>query len=217
LRTYIIIMEGSAALLLIGLAGWFATTAWRGPRGAFGVASVGASTACFLLGATSLQHLLHVATRDDLVPDGWGDMLLGPLAAVRATTLVLVTASTVTLGVRHWTILGRAQSIVAVLTGRLPLRASALQADLSVREREVLDLIRRGVLSDDDIGKTLHISPTTAATHVQNILRKTELHNRRDLMFLAPERSSRGRRRSTVERTKRPAGTPVDGQSVALR
>ena len=154
------------------------------------------STACVLLGATSLQHLLHVGTRDDLVPAGWGDMLLGPLAAVRVTTLVLVTASAVTLGVRHWTILGRAQSIVDVLTDRLPSRASARQAELSVREHEVLDLIRRGVLSDDDIGETLHISPATAATHVQNILRKTELHSRRDLMLLAPERSSRGGRRS---------------------
>jgi DNA-binding CsgD family transcriptional regulator len=194
LRTYIIVMEGLAALLLIGLAGWFATSAWRGPRGAFGVSSVGASAACVLLGATSLQHLFHVATRDDLVPDGWGDMLLGPMAAIRATTLVLVTVSAVLLGMRHWTILGRAQSIVAVLTERMPLRASALQASLSVREHEVLNLIRKGVLSDDEIGKTLHISPTTAATHVQNILRKTELHNRRDLMLLAPERSSRGGR-----------------------
>jgi DNA-binding CsgD family transcriptional regulator len=200
-RTYIIVMEGSAALLLIGLACWFATTAWRGPRGAFGVASLGVSAACVLLGITSLQHLLHVATRDDLVPAGWSDMLLGPLAAVRATTLVLVTASAITLGARHWTILGRAQSMVDVLTDRLPSRAFARQADLSVREHEVLDLIRRGVLSDDDIGETLHISPATAATHVQNILRKTELHNRRDLMLLAPERSSGGGRRSTVERT----------------
>jgi DNA-binding CsgD family transcriptional regulator len=190
LRTYIIVMEGLAALLLIGLAGRFATIAWRGPRGAFGVASVGASAACVLLGATSLQHLYHVATRDDLVPDGWGDMLLGPMAAVRATTLVLVTVSAVVLGMRHWTILGRAQSIVAVLAERMPLRASALQADLSVREHEVLNLIRKGVLSDDEIGKTLHISPATAATHVQNILRKTDLHNRRDLMLLGPERSS---------------------------
>jgi hypothetical protein len=76
--TYIIVMEGVSALLLIGLAGRLALTGWRGPRGPFRVATVGASAVFALFGATSLQHMLHLAAQDDLVPSGWGDVMLGP-------------------------------------------------------------------------------------------------------------------------------------------
>jgi DNA-binding NarL/FixJ family response regulator len=102
------------------------------------------------------------------------------------------------LGLRHWTILGRAQSMVDAMTDRLPSRASAREAELSVREQEVLDVIRQGVLSDHEIGETLHISQATAATHVQNILRKTGLHNRLNLMLLPADRSTHHRKRGAV-------------------
>lgn len=196
-RTYIIVMEGAATLLLLGLAGWLATAARRGPGGAFRVASAGASAACLLFGATSLQHLLHLATRNDLVSAGWDDMLLGPLAAIRITVVVVTTLAVVS-GLRHWSILGRAQSMVEAMTDRLPSYASAGEVELSARELEVLDVIRQGVLSDHDIGEALHISRATAATHVQNILRKTGLHDRRNLMLLPPARSTRHRKRGAV-------------------
>jgi DNA-binding CsgD family transcriptional regulator len=197
LRTYIIVMEAVATLLLIGLAAWLAFVAWQGPHGAFRVASAGASAACLVFGTTSLQHFLHLTTRDDLVSSGSADMLLGPLAAARVT-VVVVTTSAVMLGLRHWTILGRAQSMVDAMTDRLPAEASASGAELSTREHEVLDVIRQGVLSDHDIGQLLHISRATAATHVQNILRKTGLHDRRNLMLLPAERSARHRKRGPV-------------------
>lgn len=187
-RAYIIVMEGVATLLLIGLAGWLARTSWRGPRGAFRLASAGAAAACALLGITSLQHFLQAGTRGDLVSSGWDDLNLGPLSAARATITVLIAALAVALWLRCWTKLARAQSMVDALTERLPSEAVAREADLSAREREVLDLIQRGVLSTDDIAEHLCISPATAATHVQNILKKTTLHSRRDLMLLPPAR-----------------------------
>jgi DNA-binding CsgD family transcriptional regulator len=196
-RIYILVMEGAAAILLLGLAYRLAVTAWRGPRGPFTIASAGASTACVLFGATSLQHLLHLVTRGDLVSSGWSDMLLGPLAAARVTVVVATTLA-VLFGLRYWAILGRAQSMVDAMIDRLPSNASTREAELSVREHEVLDVIRRGVLSDHDIGETLHISRATAATHVQNILRKTGLHNRRDLMLLRPDRATRHRGAGTA-------------------
>ena len=187
-RAYIIVMEAVAAFLLIGLAGWLARASWRGPRGPFRVASAGAAAACALLGITSLQHLLHIGMRGDLEPSGWGDLNLGPLSAARATITVLIAALAVTLWLRCWIDLARAQSMVDALTDRLPSEARARQADLSTRELEVLDLIQEGVLSTDDIAQRLCISPATAATHVQNILKKTALHSRRDLMLLPPAR-----------------------------
>jgi len=197
LRTYIIVAEAAATLLLIGLAGWLAKAAWRGPRGAFRIASAGASAACLLFGATALQHLVHLATRGDLVSSGWNDMVLGPLAATRATTVVVVTLAVI-FGLRQWAILGRAQTMVDVMTEQLPPHASARKAELSVREHEVLDVIKQGVLSDHDIGEALHISRATAATHVQNILRKTGLHDRRSLMLL-PDRATRDKKRGAVD------------------
>jgi DNA-binding CsgD family transcriptional regulator len=185
--TYIIAMEGVAALLLAVLAGRLAVTGWRGPRGPFRVAAVGAAVVFALFGATSLQHMIHLAAQDDLASTGWGDMMLGPLAAGRAT-VVVVAAIAVLQGLRDWTIVGRAQTMVDALTERLPSEAQSRQAELSPRELEILDLIRKGILSDAEIAETLHISPATAATHVQNILKKTELHSRRDLMLLAPSR-----------------------------
>lgn len=186
MRAYIIVTEGVATFLLIGLTGWLARASWRGPRGAFRLASAGAAAACALLGITSVQHLLHVGMRSDLVPSGWDDLNVGPLSAARATITVLIAALAVTLWLRCWSDLARAQSMVDALTDRLPSEARARQAELSTREFEVLDLIQRGVLSTDDIAQNLRISPATAATHVQNILKKTALHSRRDLMLLPP-------------------------------
>jgi DNA-binding CsgD family transcriptional regulator len=125
-----------------------------------------------------------VAAYEHLIAPHWLDWLLGPPAAVQATLFALVGICSVVLALRHWRRLERAQLMVKVLTDRVPSNARAGQAKLSSREHEVLDLIRSGITSDGEIARTLQISPTTAATHVQNILRKTELHNRHDLMLL---------------------------------
>ena len=187
MRTYIIVMEAVAALLLFGLAARLVMIGRRGPRGAFGSATLGGIAACVLFGVTSLQHLIHVASRDEPW-SGWGDVMLGPFAAARATVVVAAAVLAVMVGLQRWAVLGRAQTMVDVLTERLPPEAHARQSELSSRELEILGLIKRGVLSDGQIAETLHIAPATAATHVQNILKKTELHSRRDLMLLAPGR-----------------------------
>ena len=56
--------------------------------------------------------------------------------------------------------------------------------DLSVRELEVLAVIAAGKISDQEIGDILFISPSTAATHVRNILKKAGLHDRRQLVLI---------------------------------
>ena len=190
MRTYILLMDGLSALVLLGLAGWLAVIAWRTPVGQFRAVSVGGATLCLLIGTTSIQHLMIEAASE---PSAWRHTLLGSWEAIRATVSVLVGAWAGALALRYWRRIGRAQSMVDVLTDRVPSEATVRQAGLSLREQEVLEVIRQGTLSNEEIAVTLHVSPATAATHVQNILRKTGLHNRRDLM-LVPERISRRKR-----------------------
>jgi DNA-binding CsgD family transcriptional regulator len=184
MQIYIILMYGVAALLLIALSITLGKAAWRAPRGPFRAVSASGAAVCLLLAISSLQHLLILAAHMNLIASQWLRVLLGPVAAAQATLAALVGICALVLIVRHWNYLGRAQSMVHALTDRVPSKALARQARLSSREHEVLELIRIGVLSDNEIARALHISPATAATHVQRILRKTGLHNRRDLMLL---------------------------------
>ncbi len=56
---------------------------------------------------------------------------------------------------------------------------------LTARERGVLALLADG-RSNDSIARTLYISPFTTRTHVQNLLRKLEVHSRLEAaMFVA--------------------------------
>jgi len=59
-------------------------------------------------------------------------------------------------------------------------------AELTRRERDVLLLVAR-CLSDDQIAERLVISPLTAKTHVRNVLRKLDCHDRAALVALAYE------------------------------
>ncbi|MFB2939138.1 response regulator transcription factor [Aerosakkonemataceae cyanobacterium BLCC-F154] len=57
---------------------------------------------------------------------------------------------------------------------------------LSERERQVLELITRG-LSNIEIGDQLHLSPRTIEKYVSNLLRKTATSNRAELVRIAIE------------------------------
>ena len=188
MHIYIIVMYGAAVLLLTALAATLGKAAWCAPRSPFLAVSASGGAVCLLLAISSLQHLLVLTAHRKLIASQWLG-LLGPVAMIQATLTVVVGTWTLVLILRHWNHLGRAQSMVHALKARVPSTAHTRQAMLSTREHEVLDLIRSGVLSDNEIARALHISPATAATHVQRILRKTGLHNRRDLMLL-PRRTS---------------------------
>lgn len=64
-----------------------------------------------------------------------------------------------------------------------PLPALAERTD---RERDIMLLVARG-LSNDEIARRLVISPLTAKSHVRNILRKLDCHDRAGLVAVAYE------------------------------
>jgi DNA-binding NarL/FixJ family response regulator len=57
-------------------------------------------------------------------------------------------------------------------------------AQLTAREREILDLIGQG-LRNGEIARRLHISEATVKTHVNNLFAKAGLHSRADAVRLA--------------------------------
>jgi len=183
-------MDIIAVLLLSALAAGLAIAARRGRPGGLRALSMSGAAACLSLAIASLHHLLLVAAHIGLLASHWVDWLLGPLAAIQATLAVLVGVAAVVFVRYYWHRLGRAHTMVEVLTDRLPPKAHARQAKLTPREQEILDLIRKGVITDREIARALHIAPATAATHVQRILHKTRLHNRHDLMLLRPPKSA---------------------------
>ena len=71
---------------------------------------------------------------------------------------------------------------VVITSPFVDMRSSELS--LTARELEVLEAMIEGRLSDQEIAEAFYISPSTAATHVRNILRKADLHNRRDLVLM---------------------------------
>lgn len=74
---------------------------------------------------------------------------------------------------------------VTVLTDKVMLHASVSEAGLTAREVEVLEHVADGTLSDAELAEALYISPSTAATHVRNIMKKTGVKRRHELMLLA--------------------------------
>lgn len=78
----------------------------------------------------------------------------------------------------------QADRIAAALSDRLPSSVPLDELGFTARELEVLDVIANGELSDKGIGEILFISPSTAGTHVKNIMRKASVSSRRDLLLL---------------------------------
>jgi DNA-binding NarL/FixJ family response regulator len=78
--------------------------------------------------------------------------------------------------------------IIAHFTGRTAATARTPWglAELTDREREVLELVARG-LSNAELAETLHVTLPTAKTHVSRILTKLGARDRTQLVILAYE------------------------------
>jgi DNA-binding CsgD family transcriptional regulator len=147
---------------------------------------VSAACVAFVLGA--LQRLAVQAVTAGWLPD---------IGLTEVTTSWQLFQSLLALGIaiagfwvlsRTWGAMGLSEQVASTLAGRLP-DVDLDKCELTAREAEVVELIQSGVLSDKEIAESLFIAPTTAATHVKRILRKTGLSSRRDLLLLALSRN----------------------------
>lgn len=73
--------------------------------------------------------------------------------------------------------------------------------DLTRREREVLALLVNG-LNDRGIAEALFISPDTARTHLQRILRKLGVHSRKEAITLVSQNGLAERLEHFLERSR---------------
>jgi DNA-binding CsgD family transcriptional regulator len=65
-----------------------------------------------------------------------------------------------------------------------PDRAPSGHAALTVREREVVALIARG-LTNREIGSEIYVSESTVKFHVRNVMRKLRVHHRAEVAYAA--------------------------------
>lgn len=169
----------------LGLAVWIGRAARHTTTQRFRALTISYVAICVAFALGSLYRATLIAENLDWIPTSWAGRLDGPvgLAIVLVHVGVVVVAGV--FAYRHWIPLSHADRVVAAFAERHPGVADPARSQLSPREREVLALIAGGCLSDAEIAAALHISPATAATHVHNILRKTGVRNRRELMLAA--------------------------------
>lgn len=75
------------------------------------------------------------------------------------------------------------QTMVDSLSRRVPAAQKPTSDELTIREREVVELMRRG-MSNKQIASRLHIEVTTVKSHVHNILGKLNVRRRAEAIAL---------------------------------
>lgn len=171
-------------ILFGGLTVWGLRRALREP-------SPRIRTLAWALVAVSVAFILFSLTRLALIAIGLG-WIPGRLSQFLDSGWVLV-QSVLTLGVGVFAVvvirraamsLRESDRIISVLSERLLGETSLEDFGFTSRELEVLEVIAQGTLSDREISEVLYISPATAATHVRNILKKSGVKSRRELVLL---------------------------------
>ncbi len=186
---FLLIAISVNVLLYSALAIWAARHALREelPRIrplAWGLAAVAGA---FVLGA--LTRLLLVGVRLEWLDGRVSDFLLSEWHLVQSLVATSLGITGFVMVRRLGRPLRQAERIAGAVSERIPTRAELAELGLTPRENEVIVVIASGKTSDQEIAEALFISPSTAATHVKNILRKTGLRSRRDLALLSLARN----------------------------
>lgn len=139
---------------------------------------------CGALVLGSLQRVVIQGVSVGWLPESVGDVFTSDLQIVQSLVILsLVLLAFLTL---------RKQAVSMDASERLSLslldrvrHVDPKTLHLTKREQEVLALIGEGVATDSALAAELHISTSTVQSHVKSLLRKTELHSRKDLVAVA--------------------------------
>lgn len=154
-----------------------------------------ARTQAYLLTLVSAGFVVAAAQRVGLqlvelgvLGDSFRDDLVGPVQLVTGLAALVLIVPALWMLRQLTAVFAKSDRFVSVLTDRVRLDGSVSEAGLTARELNVLEHLAQGILSDADLAEVLYISPATAATHVRNIMKKTGINRRHELMLLAPDR-----------------------------
>lgn len=179
---FVIIAANMLLFAALGLWVWTSRRLDDSPRMRVLSAALAVVAAAFVLGAAT--RLISVAVRM-----GWLDGRVGDFIA--SEWHLLQTLASTALGViglvlvrRYGKSLKTADRIATAVSDRLFEGTSLTAFGFTNREREVIQAISDGHLTDAEIAEILFISPATAATHVKNILKKAGVRSRRELALL---------------------------------
>lgn len=171
-------------VLFGGLAAWGTRQAVRekSPRIRPLIWALVAVAGAFVL--SSLTRVVSILIARGVIPGALTDFLGSGWVLIQALGATGIGVYAMVVIRRSGTQLRRADRAVSLLTDRLFDGVSLEDFGFTEREYEVLEIIAGGTLSDQEISEVLFISPATAATHVRNILRKSGIRSRRELVLL---------------------------------
>lgn len=171
-------------VLFGGLAAWGTRQALRegSPRIRTLTWALVAVAVAFVL--FSLTRLAFIAIGLGWISGGLGEFLDSGWVVVQSALSLGIGLFAVVVIRRAGRSLREADRIVSVISDRLLGEGSLEDLGFTSRELEVLEVIAQGTLSDKEISEILYISPATAATHVRNILKKSGVKSRRELLLL---------------------------------
>ncbi|MGI9612491.1 MAG: response regulator transcription factor [Acidimicrobiales bacterium] len=136
---------------------------------------------------SSIQDIGFQAKQLGWVSESIGNKFVGVIQAFLIVGGLLILVPVLAL-LRKLTVeFARAERLNDTLIERLPAGVTIESARLTPREVEVVASVGAGRISDSEIADALIISPSTAATHIRNIMRKTGIKRRADMALLALE------------------------------
>ncbi len=180
---FVLVMVNATLFAGLGVVGLRHARRDPSPRIRILASAFSAVCGAFVLGAVT--RAVALAVQEDWLPGRVGDFLVSEWHVVQVIGGTVFALATIWFLWRVGPPMRRADNLVTVLTDRFPANASISDMGLTARELEVLEVIAAGSMSDKDIADSLYISPATAGTHVKNILRKSGLSSRRDLVLLS--------------------------------
>jgi DNA-binding CsgD family transcriptional regulator len=143
--------------------------------------ALAAVCASFVLGA--ITRLLFVASAAGWIDVRMNDAAIGIWQLVQAVGVTAIGVAGVITLRRLARDLSASDRVARAVSERLTAGRRLDDFGLTKREHEVLECIHGGSTSDQEIADSLFIAASTAGTHVKNVMRKTGVKSRRELVF----------------------------------